>query len=340
MLKELLKKPFEIDIIEDDIPAIADDQVLVKVSSLGICGSDIQVYTGKHKYNKFPLVQGHEASGTIVEVGKAVSGLSVGDKVTVQPQIFCGECEPCRRGHINVCENLKVLGIHVDGLACEYAAVDASMIVKLPEAMDFDFGAMIEPVSVGLGALRRCGNIEGRNVVVIGAGTIGNILAQCANALGAGNLIITDVNENRLNIAERCGIKNCINTMKTPLKEAIDNCFGSDGADIIVDCAAVPAALREAIGAARPASTIAIVGNYKEEVSFEMPLIQRQQIDMLGIMMYVREDFEKAIQLIENKKIDLSPLVTNHFSIHEYSEAYEYIKNNPDTVMKVIIKIS
>lgn len=337
MLQVVLKKAFDLETVQTEIPEPKSHEVLIKMSNLGICGSDVQVYSGKHKYNIFPLVQGHEGSGIVEKTGDKVKNFKAGDKVTIQPQIFCGKCQPCLEGHINVCENLKVIGIHANGLAAEYAAVDESMLLALPDSVDCETGAMTEPLSVAVGTLRRCGDLTGLNIVVMGAGTIGNLVAQTALVSGAGKVLLTDINDKRLELAERCGIRLHANTSVKPLSEAIRECFGARGADIIIDCAAVPAALTEAIAAARPASRIVIVGNYKVPVEIELPMLQRRQIDMLGIMMYIREDFEKAIELMTENKVALKPLISDHFRPEDFAEAYECIFNNPERVMKVMI---
>lgn len=286
----------------------------------------------------FPIVQGHEGSGIIAAVGNSVHEFKNGDHVTVQPQVFCGECHPCKTGHYNVCKNLKVFGVHVDGMASEYFSVAASKVIKLPSNMSFDDGAMVEPASVAVGAVRRSGNIEGQNIVVLGAGQIGNLVAQVAKASGARKVIITDINQKRLDFAVQCNIEFCVNTNTVGLKSAIKKYFGDDEADVIIDCAGVKNSFDQAMSNARCASKIVIVGNYKAPVEIEMPRLQRREVDMIGVMMYVREDFDKAINLIATGKINTSVLISNYFDIHKFKEAYEYIDNHAEDVMKVIMK--
>ena len=143
MIQQLMTAPKEITFREVDIPEPGPDQVLVKIKRIGVCGSDIHVFHGMHPYTKYPVTQGHEVSGKIVKLGQYVSNLQVGQRVTIEPQVFCGRCHPCLHGKYNLCENLKVMGFQTVGTASEYFAVDASKITPLPEGMSYNEGAMI-----------------------------------------------------------------------------------------------------------------------------------------------------------------------------------------------------
>ncbi len=334
-----MPEAYKFEFLDVAIPEPGADEVVIQMKRIGICGSDIQIYHGKHKYMTFPVVQGHEGAGIVTKVGTNVKKFKIGDNVTVQPQIFCGKCFPCESGNFNVCENLKVYGVHADGFAAEYFAVDESKVLLLPEQMDFDQGALVEPVAVAVHAAKKGGDIKGANVVVMGAGPIGNLTAQAAKALGAGKVMITDINSKRLDLAKSHGIDFAVNTMEKPLKEAINEYFGSRKADVIIDCAAVKASITEAISSARPSSKVVIVGNFKEPVEIELPMLQRREVDLIGVMMYIREDFEDAIKFMSDGSIKTDGLISDYFNVKEFSKAYEYIDNNSRDVMKVMIKI-
>lgn len=339
MLQVKMTEAFKMSFLDVPVPEIGDDEVLIRMKRVGVCGSDIQIYHGRHKYMQFPVVQGHEGAGVVTRVGGKVAGFKKGDKVTVQPQVFCGECAPCRSGHYNVCKNLRVYGVHTGGMLAEYFAVPAAKVLRLPDAMSFDEGSLVEPTAVATGAIRRCGDISGANVVVLGAGTIGNLMAQVAAASGARKVVVTDINPARLDIARACGIQACVDTRGRKLKDVILEQFGEDEADVIIDCAGVKAIFSEAVAAARCSSKLVVVANYKEPVEVELPLFQRREVDMLGIMMYLREDFERAIDLMTRKAIDTAPLISDHFDIRRMEDVYPYIDDNPESVMKVVIDI-
>lgn len=176
MLQEVMTSPGVIEFRDVPIPEIRDDQVLVKMMRLGICGSDIHVYHGKHPYTKYPVTQGHEVSGEIVQVGSAVKGLEVGQKVVLEPQVTCGKCYPCTHGKYNLCTELKVMGFQTTGAASEYFAVDASKVDVIPDSMTYDEAALIEPLAVTVHAAKRFPDINGANVSIIGCGPIGILL--------------------------------------------------------------------------------------------------------------------------------------------------------------------
>lgn len=336
MKKAYIKKPFQIETCQEDIPAIREDQVLVKVVCAGICGSDSQTYHGKHKTrNVFPIDFGHEAAGIVVKCGAQVKGLAPGDRVTVEPQQYCGHCFPCRIGRFNVCENLKVTSIFFR----EYAAADAYTLHRCPGDMPFERIALAEPLAVAVGSVSRC-DVKGMRVCVVGAGTIGNLIAQMAVREGAKDVLITDVLDKKLDYARLCGIPHCANVRETALRNTILSAFGPDMADIIIDAAATAQGFADIMEAARPRSSVVITGNYKEPVSFDVTKIQRQEISLLGHMMYVREHYERAIQLLYRNELYLEGFISQRFDLDHMQEALEYIDQHPGDVMKVMIHIS
>ena len=321
------------------VPEISGGEVLLKINCIGVCASDMQIYHGKHKFMTFPVILGHEAAAVVEKAGAGVSGFSPGDKVTIEPQVYCGECFPCQSGRFNVCEKLSVLGVHRDGCSREYMAIYPRYLHKVPASMESPLIALVEPFAVGVGAVRRTANLEGAHVAVVGAGTIGNFTAQAAKALGAGKVMVTDINQDKLDYAGKCGVDYCINTREKSLKDAVREAFGKRRADIIIDCAAVSVGFKSILEAARQRSEIIITGNYKEPVEFNVPLLQRQEITMIGHMMYVREDFRIAIDLLSSGKIGTSGIITKVFPFGEYEEAFKYADANPDGVMKLLIEV-
>jgi len=263
--------PFTFQAEEAPVPEISAHEVLLKIDCMGVCGTDMMIYHGKHKFMTFPVILGHEAAATIEKIGAQVSGFTAGEKVTIEPQVFCGECFPCQSGRFNVCEKLKVLGVHQDGFSREYTALDPKYLHKVPSSMSTELIALIEPFAVGVSSVRRSTRLAGANVVVIGAGTIGNFTAQAAKALGAAKVMITDISQSKLDWARECGIDYCVNTADKNLKEVIKETFGKRRADIIIDCAAVPAGFKSILEAARQCSEIIITGNYKEPVELQSP---------------------------------------------------------------------
>jgi L-iditol 2-dehydrogenase len=322
------------------MPVIDPGQVLVKMLSVGICASDVQVFHGKHKYASFPLIQGHEGVGVVVETGSGVDHVAEGDHVNIQQQLACGACYPCRKGRHNVCLSLKGIGILADGLFAEYFASPAWNAIKLPKNFENDKGMLTEPASVGVNSATVAKMRPGERAVVIGAGIIGNFTAQACLAMGAADVLITDIADAKLERAKQNGIPHCLNTAGIELKEAIARAFKGELPDAIFDCAGSPATIHAAIAAAANASRVVIVANFKEAVTFEIPSFQRREIALLSVMGTVKESTIEAVNLLHEGKIRIDGIVSKRFPLDDMLDAYRYIDDNPLTVMKVAIDIA
>lgn len=339
MMQEVMTEPGKIEFQRIAIPKISSKQVLLKIMYIGICGSDIHVYHGTHAFTKYPVTQGHEVSGQIVEIGSEVTQFSIGQKVTIEPQMVCGECHPCRHGKYNLCENLKVMGFQATGAASTYFAVDADKVTLLDQNMSYEDGAMIEPLAVAVHSIRRVGDVNGLNVAVIGAGPIGNLVAQTAKGLGARKVLISDVSDFRLDLALKCGVDMACNTRTQDFGEAMITAFGQDKADVIYDCAGNDETIGMAIKNARKGSTIILVAVYAGIAKVDLAVLNDHELDLNTTMMYRHEDYLKAIQLVTGKKIELKMLQSRKFLFFQYLDAYKYIDANRETTMKVLIDV-
>lgn len=339
MLQQVMTAPYEIEFREVEMPKAAPGQAVLRIRRIGVCGSDIHVYHGKHPFTSYPVTQGHEVSGEIVELGEGVDGLRVGQKVTIEPQVVCGKCHPCRHGKYNLCENLKVMGFQTTGTASEYFAVDAAKITPLPESMGFDEGAMLEPLAVAVHAVGRMGDVSGLKVAVLGAGPIGNLVAQVAKGQGAESVMITDVSDIRLAKAKECGVEFAVNTLHENFEEAMVKFFGPDKADVIYDCAGNDITMGQAIKYARKGSTIILVAVYAGMANVDLAVLNDHELDLNTTMMYRHEDYVEAIRLVNENKVSLRPLISQHFAFRDYLAAYQYIDNNRESTMKVIIDV-
>jgi len=339
MKQEVMKSPGKIEFRDIPIPELAPNEVLVKMIRIGVCGSDIHVYHGKHPYTDYPVTQGHEVSGKIEKVGSNVKNVEVGDKVTIQPQVVCDKCYPCTHGKYHICDDLKVMGFQTTGAASEFFKVESEKVIKLPDEMTYEQGAMIEPCAVAVHAVSRGGDISGFNVLVLGAGPIGNLVGQTAKALGAKAVMITDLSDFRLDIAKKVGIDFPINPSKQNLSTEIENAFGSSKADLIIECVGSNDTIDAAINNARKGTDIIVVGVFGEKASVDLGFVQDRELCLIGTLMYQSDDYHKAIELVNLGKIKLGPLMTVHFPFEEYSKAYKYIDDKKDKVMKVFIDV-
>lgn len=339
MLQAVMTAPGQIRFDTVPAPQAGPGQVLVKIKRIGVCGSDIHVYHGKHPYTKYPVTQGHEVSGRIAALGEGVDGFHVGQKVTIEPQVYCGACYPCTHGKYNLCENLKVMGFQTTGTASEYFAADASKVTALPDEMGFDEGAMIEPLAVTIHAVRQAGGVEGKRICVLGCGPIGILLVQSLKACGAAAVLATDVSDYRLQLAKQCGADYAVNTKEADFGAAMLEAFGPDKADIIYDCAGNDITMDQAIQNARKGSVIILVAVYAGLAHCDLAKLNDSELDLNTTMMYRHEDYVDAIRLVSEGKIQLKPLMSKHFAFQDYLAAYEYIDKNRETTMKVLVDV-
>lgn len=342
MRQAVLMKPKEIRVSE--VPDLAPEnlaagEVLVNIKKIGICGSEVHSFHGTHPATKYPVVQGHEYSGIVAGVGPGVTGFRVGDKVTARPQEVCGKCNPCRNGRYNVCTNLKVEAFQADGAAQDFFAIPQDRVVLLPEGMSLDYGAMIEPVAVAAHVTTRPHKISGANVVVSGAGTIGNLVAQFALARGAKKVCITDVSDFRLETARKCGIEYTVNVASSPLKDSLDKIFGDEGFQIGIECAGVESSVRSLMEYIEKGGDVIIVGVHAKDPAISMFYLGEHELSLIGSMMYLHEDYLEAVDAVSKGSIMLEPLISKHFPFERYQDAYEYIDANKETSMKIIIDL-
>ena len=336
MLQAVMNRPGEIVFQDVDVPAAGPGQIKVKMKRIGVCGSDIYVYHGKHPYTSYPVVQGHEVSAEVVETGSEVTDFKIGDKVTIQPQVVCGKCYPCTHGMYNACEELKVMGFQTTGMASEYFVTEAAKALKLPANMSYDEGAMIEPLAVAVHAVRRYGDITGKKVLVLGGGPIGNLVAQTVKAMGAEKVLLSEISNARLETAKKCGIE-VVKPTEKDLLEAIIDVLGKDKADVIFECIGINETMKQAIEYARKGSDIIVVGVFANLGTINMGFVQDHELRLIGTAMYRAEDYIKAIELTGAGLIKLDALITHTVRFADYPKAYEIIEQYKDKAMKVMI---
>ena len=318
---------------------LKDNEILLRIKRIGVCGSDIHVFHGEHPATPYPVVQGHEYSAIIAAVGNAVKSARVGQRATARPQLTCGKCGPCLRGQYNACQELKVQGFQAPGVAQEYFVVPEDRLIVFPDTMSYEHGAMIEPAAVGAHSTSRSKGLNGKNVVVSGAGTIGNLVAQFAKARGAKKVLITDVSDFKLSKANECGINDTLNILKTPFAEGVQAAFGKEGFQVGFEAAGVQASLDALIANVEKGGEVIILGVYAKNPTVNMYFVGEHELSLYGSMMYRHEDYEEAVKFISEGKIVLDPLVSKHFPFEKYLDAYNFIAESGDKVMKVMVDL-
>ncbi|MDC7228322.1 MAG: alcohol dehydrogenase catalytic domain-containing protein [Spirochaetales bacterium] len=341
MKQAVMTAPKTIKFEQVDIPSPGPGEVQINIKRIGVCGSDIHVYHGLHPYTSYPIVQGHETAGEVTAIGEGVTGIKHGDKVTPEPQVFCGKCWPCTHGLYNICNELKVIGFQQNGTACDYYVYPADCLVKLPAEMSYEQGAMIEPLSVAVRAVKKAGDIRGKDVLVMGAGPIGNLVAQTAKGMGANAVMAADINSFRLEKAAECGIDYTLDSAKQDLEAELKSRFGEEKkADVIFECTGVQPGLEAVIKSARKGTDIVVVAVYGKAPTVDMAMVNEAELRLIGTARYNIDDFRTAIDLVNDGKVKLAPLVTDTFDFADYDEAYQKIAKSPETTMKVMIRVN
>ncbi len=291
---------------EKAAPELAAGEVLIKVAYAGICGSDMFIYQGTHPRAKAPLVMGHEFSG-VIEAGHPT--LAKGTPVTVYPLLSCGHCEPCQSGHPHVCNTLKLIGIDCDGGMAEYVKVPADKVVEIPAGLSLKLGAFIEPVAVGVHAVRRSGYKPGDTAVVFGAGPSGLCVAACLKYFGATKVILIEANPYRLDIAKQLGFT-VIDAAHDDIPAQVKAHTGGLNADYAFDCAAHPSVQTHLMDIIKVRGTAVIVGSYKKPPEVDLLKVEFKELTVIGIRVYERRDFEIAAQILGSGRIDFDRMLS------------------------------
>jgi L-iditol 2-dehydrogenase len=334
-----LHAPLDVRIVESQKPSPKPDEILVAVARVGICGSDLHAYHGRHPFIELPIVPGHEFAGTVAETGANVHGFAPGQRVTLEPSLVCGECYNCRHGRYNICEKLQVVGCQTSGAMSEYLAVPASKTMSLPDNVTWDQAVMVEPLAVGVHAVRVARVQAGTNVLILGAGTIGLMVLQAAKALGAGQVMITDLIQDRLDLATNLGADYAVNPSRTDLAQALEAAFGPQRADVILECVGIAATARDAVRVARKGTRIVLVGVFEEEVPVNLGLVQDRELELVGTLMYVEDDFPTALDLVRAGQVEVESLITHHFPLGQAAEGFA-VADSRGTALKVVLEVS
>jgi L-iditol 2-dehydrogenase len=331
----LLSEAYRIDIVGTDRPKTRDAEVLIRVKSNGICGSDVHAYRGHHAFRKPPVILGHEVSGIVEEVGRAVVGVEAGDRVAVEPQEGCGRCPQCLAGKENICVSRAAPGIgDWKGSFAQYFAAPAGKVYRLPQGMSYDTGALMEPLAVGVHAARRAGVGLGDSVAVLGVGTIGLMSLVAARKAGASRLYASDLLDFNLGKARELGGDVLIN----PGREDLLGIMGERepyGVDKVIVTAAFPPVWEQAVGICRSGGTVCVVGMFGEPVSVDLlGLLLREKSIHLS-WLYGRRDFLAAIDIAG--AVDLEPMITHRLPLEEAAKGLKMMDERKEDIVKILL---
>lgn len=290
--------PESVAIEEVPVPVPGEDEILLQVEAVGICGSELEGYLGHSSIRKPPLIMGHEFCGRVAKLGHQAQGLPIGQRVIVNPLLACGKCLNCLRGKINVCVNRQIVGIHRPGAFASYVAVPANSAIAVPDELDAAAASLAEPLAVAIHALK-LGMRPLEDVLIYGAGPIGLLCLQAALQMGAATVTVVDLQPGRLAHAARLGAQ-----VMAPqeLEEKRATAF-PHGIPVIIDCVGVQATREQALGLIDPGGTVVMVGLGRDQSSLPVNHLVRQEISLIGSYTYTHEDFGQAVGLLQQNKV-------------------------------------
>jgi L-iditol 2-dehydrogenase len=337
----LLSQYNQLDIADLPAPVPGADEILVRVAACGICGSDVHGYDGTSGRRIPPIVMGHEAAGVVAAAGPGVSNFKAGDRVTFDSTVYCGECEFCRKGEINLCNNRQVIGVSCAdfrraGAFAEYVVVPQRIVYHLPDALEFQEAAMLEAVSVALHGVRVSEMKGGETVLVIGAGMIGLLTLQAARAAGASRVLVADIDPSRLKRAEGVGADETLLLSGSELVQEILRRTGGRGVDLVLEAVGREETISASIASVRKGGTVTLIGNISPEVKIPLQVVVSRQIRLQGSCASSGE-YPQAMELLANGQIQVKQLITAVAPLSEGPRWFARLHAGEPNLMKIVL---
>jgi len=322
------------------VPSPAPDEVLIRVAACGICGSDVHGYDGSSGRRIPPLVMGHEAAGIVSAVGSSISNFAPGDRVTFDSTVYCGACPSCLRGDMNLCDSRQVLGVSCGdyrraGAFAEFVAVPARILHRLPENLPFAEAAMLEAVAVAIHGVNLAHISVSDSVLVIGAGTIGILTLQAVRAAGCKKILVTDVDQDRLNLAKQLGATETLLSAEN-LQSQILQLTNNQGVDVALECVGRNETVAAGIDATRKGGTVVLVGNIAPNVNLPLQKVVTRQIRLQGSCASSGE-YPRAIELLASGSIKVKPLITAIAPLEDGASWFQRLHNREPNLLKVVL---
>lgn len=337
----VLNQPMDIEIKQVPVPRIKEDEALIKVYCIGVCGSDVHYYEhgriGRYIVEK-PIILGHELAGEVVQIGAGVANVAVGDRVAVEPGVACGRCEYCKAGRYNLCPDVVFMATPpVDGAWAEYVAVRSDFLFRLPDEMSYEQGALLEPLSVGMHAMIRGKAGPADRMLVTGLGPIGLLAIQAAKIYGVTEIYATDIVPFRQELALQMGVTAVIDPSKENLKERLAELTGGQGITVVVESSGNGRAIQDAFGSVNRGGRIVLVGMPAvSEIPVDINTIIDGEFDVHGLFRYANT-YPSAIQALSKASIDIEQVITHKYLLKDIREAVEVARTEKDTSIKVMI---
>ena len=327
------------ELLEYELPAPGPDEVVIRVKACGICGTDIHIQSGEKGSADVstPVILGHELAGIIEETGQNVSHLKVGDRVAVDPNIYCGNCFYCRQGKKQLCKSLQAIGINRNGGFAEYCVCPAAQCHVLGPDVLFEHGAMSEPLACCIHGIDRARIQTGDIVFIIGGGSIGLLMVQLAKLAGASSVILSEPHDKQREAAYNLGADLVINPVNEDVIAKTRALTRRDGADVVIECVGRSNATEQAFAVAAPGATILLFSVPKPDAVYELGLMDAYKKELRIISSFINPDtHQRAVSLINNNKIRFDTIITHEYPLNQLGEAFA-MQRNPDSI-KVMIK--
>ena len=337
----LLSQYNQLDVADLPAPVPGAEEILVRVAACGICGSDVHGYDGTSGRRIPPIVMGHEAAGIVEAVGPGVSDFEPGDRVTFDSTVYCGKCEFCLQGEINLCNNRQVIGVSCGdyrraGAFAEYVVVPQRISYHLPEGLEFQEAAMLEAVSVALHAVRVSEMKGGETALVIGAGMIGLLTLQAVAAAGASQVLVADIDRSRLDRAEKLGASATLLLSGNALVEEVLRRTDGRGVDLVLEAVGREETIAASIASVRKGGTVTLIGNISPQVKIPLQAVVSRQIRLQGSCASSGE-YPQAMELVVNGKIKVKPLITAVAPLSDGPRWFERLHAGEQNLMKVVL---
>ncbi|MFN3158293.1 MAG: galactitol-1-phosphate 5-dehydrogenase [Rubinisphaera brasiliensis] len=338
----LLSEYKHLELTDMPKPEVGPRDVLIAVQACGVCGSDIHGYDGSTGRRIPPLIMGHEAAGVIEEVGSEVSNFQAGQRVTFDSTVSCGNCQYCRAGRINLCNNRKVLGVSCGeyrqhGAFAEYVVVPEHIVYELPDDLPFEHAAMIEAVSVAVHAANRTPVKLGQSCVVVGTGMIGLLCVQAMKKAGCGTIIAIDLDDSKLALAKELGATHAINGKAEDLIDQVKQLTGGEGADIAVEVVGATVTIQTAINALRKGGHLTLVGNLSPNIELPLQSVVTRELSVSGSCASAGE-YPECIALMTSGDIQVEPLISLKAPLEDGPALFERLYSGDSGLMKVILQ--
>ena len=309
-------EPGKTAVAEVAAPEAGPGEVLVGIKRVGICGSDIHIYHGSNPFTVYPRVIGHEMAGEVISAAEDVTGFAAGERVVIDPVLNCGECDACRRGHPNVCGQLKVMGVHADGGFAEMMAVPAANLHKVSDKLSWEKAVLVEPFSIGANVCMRTGVAAGDRVLVMGSGVIGNAALMVAKSLGA-EVIVCDIDDGKLEKARELGADYVVNSGSMNLVDEVNRITGGDGVTVVIDAVCIPALFQSLLECAAPGGRVGVLGFSKDIAGITQFEITRKELTVCGSRLN-NGRFPQVIEWFESGMLEPTKLING---VHSFGDA-------------------